>query len=53
MFKKSIIYVAIGLSLSASSVHIPATSGIHDMRPKNHDRGGSKGKGGKIKYARR
>ena len=32
---------------------IPTTSGMYDMRPKNHFRGGSKGKGGKIKYPRR
>lgn len=54
MFKKSIIYVAIGISLSAGSIAtIPAGNGIYDLRPKNHFRGGSRGKGGKIKYARR
>ena len=52
MFKKSIIYVAIGLSLSAASVHVTAASNCHDLRPKNHFRGGSRGKGGKIKYKR-
>ena len=31
----------------------PMSAGIYDMKPKNSFRGGSRGKGGKIKYARR
>jgi len=42
----------LGLNIGAVS-SIPCSAGIYDMRPKNHDRGGSRGKGGKIKYARR
>ena len=42
--------VALNCSMTSA---IPTTSGMYDMRPKNHFRGGSKGKGGKIKYPRR
>ena len=31
----------------------PIAGGIYDMKPKNSFRGGSRGKGGKIKYARK
>ena len=51
--KKVLVSSALAaLSLSMTSA-IPTTSGMYDMRPKNHFRGGSKGKGGKIKYPRR
>ena len=46
----AIIYT---LSVIATAANIPTVNGIHDMRPKNSFRGGSRGKGGKIKYARR
>ncbi len=42
----------VALNCSAASA-IPCTGGMYDMRPKNHFRGGSKGKGGQIKYPRR
>ena len=47
---KCIIYA---LHVSATAENIPTVNGIHDMRIKNSFRGGSRGKGGKIKYARR
>ncbi len=54
LFKYKITYMSVGLSLSSyATASIPTVNGIHDMRPKNHFRGGSRGKGGKIKYARR
>ena len=49
--------ILISAAMAALSVgvlsQIPTTAGMYDMRPKNHDRGGSRGKGGKIKYKRR
>jgi len=50
VLQSTILYT---LSLSSVSANIPVVNGIYDMRPKNHFRGGSRGKGGKIKYARR
>lgn len=52
--KGSSLSAAIAYTLCASApTHIPVVNGIYDMRPKNSFRGGSRGKGGKIKYARR
>ena len=55
LFKKRVLSTLIiySLSVSATSANIPTVNGIYDMRPKNSFRGGSRGKGGKIKYARR
>ena len=52
-FKKKIILI-IGLTglSSAVSQSIPTSMGMYDMKPKNSFRGGSIGKGGKIKYRR-
>ena len=52
--KKLAMNMAIlGLGTSSLSAAIFASNtGIYDMRPKNHFRGGSIGKGGKIKYRR-
>ena len=51
---KSTLSMAIALTLSShgTMVNIPQTSGVYDMRPKNAFRGGSTGKGGKVKYRR-
>ena len=50
--KKILIVASIAaLNLNAVSA-IPFSNGMYDMRPKNHFRGGSIGKGGKIKYRR-
>lgn len=44
----------LGMGTSSLSSAIFATNtGMYDMLPKNHWRGGSVGKGGKIKYPRR
>jgi len=48
---KQILISATILALSAAS-QIPHTHGIYDLRPKNSFRGGSIGKGGKVKYRR-
>ncbi len=50
---KKILISAAMMSLLTSSALASIPSATYDMRPKNHDRGGSRGKGGKIKYARR
>ena len=50
---KQILISATLVALSRHSSAIPMASGIYDMKPKNAFRGGSRGKGGKIKYARR
>jgi len=45
---------AIAIYIKAASIsEVSFTSPIYDMKPKNAFRGGSRGKGGKIKYARR
>jgi hypothetical protein len=51
---KQVLISATIAALSVGSLsQVPVVNGIYDMRPKNHFRGGSRGKGGKIKYARR
>ena len=53
-FKKQIVLAAGLASLSSAIAQsIPMNSGIYDIKPKNAFRGGSRGKGGKIKYARK
>jgi len=50
---KQIIMSATILALSsAATSQIPFSIGIYDIKPKNSFRGGSTGKGGKIKYRR-
>jgi hypothetical protein len=51
---KSTLSMAIAAILSShgAMANIPQTSGVYDMRPKNSFRGGSIGKGGKVKYRR-
>jgi hypothetical protein len=51
---KSTLSMAIAVTLSSYGTmsNIPQASGVYDMRPKNSFRGGSVGKGGKIKYRR-
>ena len=44
--------IAAILSSHGAMANIPQTSGVYDMRPKNSFRGGSIGKGGKVKYRR-
>lgn len=48
--------ILISATLAALNAHtassIPTSSTIYDTRPKNHFRGGSIGKGGKVKYRR-
>ena len=56
--KKSLNVGVIGLiasviSKSASPTVKLTAHGIYDMSPKNSFRGGSRGKGGKVKYPRR
>lgn len=51
---KQIVISILGVSLSQSAFsQIPEAYNFYDVRPKNSFRGGSRGKGGKIKYARR
>ena len=48
------IVLSVGMAVSFSSIgQVTMSKGIYDMKPKNSFRGGSRGKGGKIKYARR
>jgi len=49
---KQILISATLVALSRHSSAIPVTAGIYDVKPKNAFRGGSRGKGGKIKYKR-
>jgi hypothetical protein len=51
---KSTLSMAIAVTLSShgTMANIPQTSGVYDMRTKNSFRGGSIGKGGKVKYRR-
>ena len=51
--KKILISATLAALNCSMTSAIPTTSGMYDIRPKNHFRGGSKGKGGKIKYPRR
>ena len=45
--------VAYAISISASAKAGLTAHSIYDMSPKNSFRGGSRGKGGKVKYPRR
>jgi hypothetical protein len=49
--KGSQLSVAVAIAVS-HSYSIPNCNGMYEMRPKNYFRGGSVGKGGKIKYRR-
>ena len=50
--KKQIAVILSCSVMSLTSSAIPTSVGIYDMRPKNAFRGGSIGKGGKVKYRR-
>lgn len=55
MFKlsKQLLIVVKITSLNVGVIGVIYSSvGMYDMRPKNSFRGGSRGKGGKIKYQR-
>ena len=49
------IILSVGMvALSVGAINqVPMSVGIYDMKPKNSFRGGSRGKGGKIKYTRK
>tara|TARA_R110000822_G_scaffold91912_1_gene211722 strand:+ start:71 stop:244 length:174 start_codon:yes stop_codon:yes gene_type:complete len=50
--KKQIAVILSCSVMSLTSSAMPTSAGIYDMRPKNSFRGGSIGKGGKVKYRR-
>ena len=50
--KKQIAVILSCSVMPLTSSTMPTSVGIYDMRPKNSFRGGSIGKGGKVKYRR-